>query len=269
MDADFLGKQFDKELWDFNKSTGKRIIADVGPKIYKMLSTGTEPFFRRDMGERYFDAAAASRGYVLWIFATIASCFTGTGASLLFTATGSTGLANSFQGPFVPFVVGFAVLIGFGYFANENMKHLQQFRADGKTYHSKSRGQARTTDRKQELIIRIGGSVGLLLLAPVVGVAFIASMYVSMSLASQQQAALHDRYLDMLDAQIEGEFLQDAILGKCPPEITYLYKPLPSTMKPELREDIAAAAVGKPVKIVAQAPQPRSSATTPIPAMQS
>jgi len=87
-------------------------------------------------------------------------------------------------------------------------------------------------------------------------VAFIASMYVRSSLADQQQAALHDRYLDALDARIEGEFLQNALLGKCPPEITYLYKPLPATLKPELREDIAAAAVGKPVKIVAQPPKP-------------
>jgi len=123
-------------------------------------------------------------------------------------------------------------------------------------------------DPGQENGIKFFASVGLLVLAPVTGVAFIASMAVSANLVAQQQAALHDRYLDALDAQIEGEFLQDAILGKCPPEITYLYKPLPSTLKPELREDIAAAAVGKPVKIVAQAPKATRPPATPTPVPQ-
>jgi hypothetical protein len=54
-----------------------------------------------------------------------------------------------------------------------------------------------------------------------------------------------------------------------PPEIACLYKPLPSTLKPELRENIAAAAVGKPVKILAQAPKPTRPPANPTPVAQS
>ena len=69
---------------------------------------------------------------------------------------------------------------------------------------------------------------------------------------------MYDRYLDVMNAKIEGEHLNDALLGKCAPEVTYLYKPLPTNMKPDLRENIAAAAVGKPVKIIAQTPTPKA-----------
>lgn len=129
------------------------------------------------------------------------------------------------------------------------------------TYHSRSRGQPRWSDPANSFAVNLGAPLLLLMLAPVTGAAFLASQLISLSLAAQQQAALHDRYLDALDAQIEGELLQDALLGKCPPEITFLYKPLSPNLKPELRENIAAAAVGKPVKIVAQAPKPTGPKT--------
>lgn len=76
----------------------------------------------------------------------------------------------------------------------------------------------------------------------------------SYTCAAQQQTAIYERYLDTMDAKIEGEHMEDALLGKFPTEITQLYKPLPSGLKPELRENIAAAAVGKPVKLVAEPP---------------
>ena len=103
----------------------------------------------------------------------------------------------------------------------------------------------------------------MLILAPPVGVLFIVSQFFCAALVSKQQEALMSRYLDALDQKIEGECLQDALLGKCPPEVTYLYKPLPETLNPELRANIAAAACGKPVKIVAQAPKPISAEAVP------
>jgi len=242
-----FGDQFEKAVWSFNKTAGKRIVADVGSKIYKMLTTSTDPFFRRDMGERYFTGVAFGNGVLLWFLSAIASC-----------AFGSLFIGPKYA--VVALLLGLGVLAGFFYFATENLKHIAVFRADGKTYHSKSRGADRWPDPAQGLGIRVGACLLLLLLAPVTGVAFIASMYTSASLQAQQQAALYDRYLDMLDAQIEGTILQDAMLGKCPPELTYLYKPLPSSLKSELREDIAAAAVGKPVRILAQAPKPTTAA---------
>ena len=75
----------------------------------------------------------------------------------------------------------------------------------------------------------------------------------SAKIASEQQAAIYSRYLDALDARIEQEYLENAILGKCPTEITQLHKPLSTAMNEDLRRNIAAAAVGKPVVLIEKA----------------
>ena len=41
MDELPFGNQIEKGIWDFNKAAGKRIIADLGSAISKMLATGT------------------------------------------------------------------------------------------------------------------------------------------------------------------------------------------------------------------------------------
>ena len=91
------------------------------------------------------------------------------------------------------------------------------------------------------------------------GILFLVSCGMSAKIAGEQQAAIYARYLDALDAKIEQEYLEAAILGQCPAEITQLTKPLPPDMNAELRTNIAAAAVGKPAKIVAKAPKPNSA----------
>jgi hypothetical protein len=250
-----FGDQFEKAVWNFNKTAGKRMASEIGSAAYRMLSKGTEVFFRRDMGERHFSPESIANGFMLWGITAVASCFTGTMISPILRGLSLDRLAGFFYGAVWPSIMGCIVIFFYWRFAIENTQRMGEFRSEGKTYHSKSRGVPRW-EPSQDLAIRVGAILVLLAFAPIMGLAFIASIYVSANLAAQQQAALYDRYLDMLDAQIEGELLQDALLGKCPPEITYLYKPLPDSLKPELRENIAAAAVGKPVKIVAQAPRP-------------
>jgi len=83
---------------------------------------------------------------------------------------------------------------------------------------------------------------------------FVISMGMSSKIAGEQQAAIYSRHLDALDAKIEQEYLENAILGKCPAEITQLTRPLPAHMNNDLRQNIAAAAVEKPVNILARGP---------------
>jgi hypothetical protein len=249
-----FGNQFEKAVWNFNKAAGKRAFADTVNSVYRMLSHGTEPFFRCEMGERHFSGGAATFGLMLWACTTIVSCLTPSLSGLLFYMVGWSSLARVLNSFLIPLVIGGTLYVIYYRFTKQNTQWIAQIRGEGKTHHSKSRGRPRWPDPAQERAIRIGGSVALLLLAPLAGIAFIASIYVSATLVAQQQAEMQSRYLDALDAQIEGKFLQDALLGKCPPELTFLYKPLSNSIKPELREEIAAAAVGKPVKIVAQRP---------------
>jgi hypothetical protein len=114
-----------------------------------------------------------------------------------------------------------------------------------------SRGTLRWGSDSKSVLI---GIVTLLLFNLPAAVMFIASFIMSAKITAEQEAAIYSRYLDALDEKIEQEYLENAILGKCPPEITYLTKPLPADMNPELRGNIAAA-VGKPVKIIARPPK--------------
>ena len=78
-------------------------------------------------------------------------------------------------------------------------------------------------------------------------------------------ADLLDAYIRVTDQKsgIAHEYLESAILGKCPTEITQLTKPLPAHMNADLRSNIAAAAVGKSVKIVAKGPRTSTATSAP------
>lgn len=246
-----FGDTLEKGIVDFNKNVGKKVAADITSRTYNALSKATEPIFRRNMGERYFTSAALSSSEALWFAAGLASCATGSLPGWVCRLMGMDQLVVLLCHFGIPALTGIAFLYYYSRFGKESLQSMAEYRSEGKTYHSKSRGVPRWEESKDRSI-RIRVSLALLLLAPVMGVAFIISLGISASLEQKQQTALHDRYLDMLDQQIEGELLQDALLGKCPPEVTFLYKPLSEKLSPELRENIAAAAVGKPVKIMAR-----------------
>jgi len=82
-------------------------------------------------------------------------------------------------------------------------------------------------------------------------------------LKSEQNAAIMSRYLDKMDADIENLYLEDAALGKCPTEITYLNHPLDPNMNPEVRKSVAASLVGKPVLGIAKGPRRKGSQPQP------
>jgi hypothetical protein len=263
MEESFYSKEVDKALMGLIKGGviggGKRAAAEIGSGIKRMLAGGTEPFFRREMGERHLAHNIISYGMFLWFLTTIATLFTG---SLIgwFLPERFRGVAEMFM--VVGVVLSVGVLVNFVKCCNENIKRLREFRAQRKPYHSRSRGKPRWNPL-DELKIRIGASAVLILFAPVTGIAFVVSMFVTAGLVADQEAAVRSAYLDALDSQIEGQFLQDALLGKHPTENTYLYKPLPESMDAEMREDIAAAYVGKPVTILAQPPKPKERASEP------
>jgi hypothetical protein len=265
MEESFYSKEVDKALMGLIKGGviggGKRAAAEIGSGIKRMLAGGTEPFFRREMGERHLAHNIISYGMLLWFLTTIATFFTGSmiGWFLPERLKGITVLCTV-----IGVLLSVAVL---GYFVkccNENIRSLREFRVQRKPYHSRSRGKPRWNPL-DELKIRIGASTILILFAPVTGIAFVVSMFVTAGLVADQEAAVRSAYLDALDSQIEGQFLQDALLGKYPTENTYLYRPLPESMDAGMREDIAAAYVGKPVAILAQPPKPKEPATANAP----
>lgn len=176
-------------------------------------------------------------------------------------------LAEMFGSPGFPAVTGFLLVLFHVKFGIENLALIGKYRAEGKAYHTMSRGTPRWG--KEGVFVAFGMAVVLLLFNLPAGVLFVISCFMSSKIAAEQQATIYSRYLDALDQKIEQEYLENAILGTCPTEITYLTKPLDANLNDQMRTDIAAAAVGKPVSIIAQGPKRDSEALRQKPVLES
>jgi flagellar basal body-associated protein FliL len=268
--ADYMQELGDKSLkWTESAITAvtKKSAASFWAKFKRHLSTASEPLLRRDMGERYLSAEAHGGGASLWFIATAVALAVPelrSGAAILF------GMANWYRAEHLfshwlpTLVVGGAFSYFHIKFGLQSRALMEQYRAAGTPYHTQSRGIPRWGDNQRFAIIGIAAA--LLLFDFPAGILFIASIGMSAKLGREQQAAIRSRYLDALDQRIESEYLEDAILGKCPAEITQLHQPLPAHMNADLRNNIAAAAVGKPVTIMAKGPR---SGDAPAPAENS
>jgi hypothetical protein len=253
-------------------SLAKKTASSTWDKFKRFLSTASEPFFRKDMGERYFNSESLTGGAAIWGGATLLALLVPglSSVTILFEASGLYKLAHLFHFcQFWPLTIVSGGLLVFFHikFGLQSLGLMGLYRAQGTAYHTQSRGVARWGDDKGFVPFAI--IAALFLFDMPAGILFVVSISLSAKLASEQQAAIYARYLDALDQKIEQEYLENAILGKCPTEITQLHKPLAADMNSDLRNNIAAAAVGKSVKIVAKSPQgtfsPAQPAAAPVP----
>lgn len=248
-------------------ASGKAFLRSMLNDLKLFLACATEPFFRKDMGERYFSKENLNRGVIGWVLCTLitfkfpADC---SGGRLVFSALHFYWFAHLVGSSLIILTAGVALAYYFYKFGRESLATMEKYRAEGIPRHSLSRGVPRWGDRTG--FILIGICVVLPLLNLPAGLLFMLSVVTSAKLAGEQHAAIYARYLDVLDKRIEDEYLENAILGECPVGITQLVYPLPNTLAPDLRKNIAAAAVGKPVQVFSQKP---SRAASPPPAQPS
>ena len=257
-----FSNEFESALRGFIKKSGQRAVAEIGSGLKRALAGGTEPFFRREMGERHLAHNIISHGMFLWFLTIVASLFTGSLIGWLlperFRAVG--GFCTS-----IGWLLSALVLVSFVKCCNENVKCLREFRMQRKPYHSRSRGKPRWAPL-DELKIRLGASVVLLLFAPVTGIAFVVSMYITAGLSPTRRPQSVAPTWTRSTRRSRGNSCRTRCSENIRLENTYLYKPLPESMDPGMREDIAAAYVGKPVAILAQPPKPKEPAMANAPA---
>lgn len=259
--SDDLIQMFDKPgamLDNAVSSLGKKAASTAWGKFKALLSKASEPLLRKNMGERYLDMGNVIGGCVIWFLGTFIALLIPSSRSVVGMVSEILswhGLAHFFQLWFCPCLAGGALIFFTYIFGLESVSLMARYRAEGMAYHTMSRGIPRWGDNSS--VVVLGITVALFLFNMPAGILFLASIAMSAKIASEQQAAIYSRYLDALDKKIEQEYLEDAILGKCPTEITQLHKPLPTNMDAELKGNVAAAAVGKPVKVIAKSPKPK------------
>ena len=227
----------------------------------RSLGTASEPFFRKEMGERYFGNENLGSGIALWILASLAvkvTAFLGPFASagdFICRAAQLPRLELFFRIYPVVFLPGALLCLFYIIWGGESINSMEKYRTKGVAYHTMSRGTPRW-GKKQSIVA--AGIVGFLLLFNLpLGICFLAAIMMNQKLVEEQRAAIRSRYLDALDQEIEKQYMEKALLGEVPTEITYLAEPLPLRMDATLKSNIAAAAVGKPVKLMARSPVPK------------
>lgn len=266
--ADDLGDLFERPLkWTESAITAltKKAASTFWGKFKRYLSTASEPLLRKDMGERYLSGDAIFGGLAIWICSTIAALFfpLARPIGVLFSAIpGLQSIGGMLDNVILTILVGLALIISHFLFSMENFKVMAKYRDKGTAYHTQSRGVSRWSNSPMMPVVII---VVLVLFDFPAGIMFVISIGMSAKIASEQQAAIYSRYLDMLDKRIEDEYLENAILGKCPTEITQLHRPLSQSLNPDLRKNIAAAAVGKPVSIVVKGSRTGGQPTETLP----
>ena len=230
---DKLSDTLDNKMLDFNL----KMLGVLGAILFKPAAVATEPFFRKNMGERYFTYTnAVVAGMIWWGVGVLNKLFAGTWR---FESESTVGHAEA---------VGGFIDVVFLILAAANISAARQRQKKGIRWHSMGRGESLFGSESpiRDWIITVLVAVVLYKLhAGIFAAFFLLSRVFSEYLEQQRQQALYNRYLDIMDAQIESEYLQQTLAkGPAPMLTDGIYHPLPGHFKGEHREKVARVVAG-------------------------
>ena len=202
--------------------------------IASAAATATAPFFRKNMGERYFTPVRAFLSMMAWI-------------ALFVIAVMYRMVQNGEPTPGI--VVGF--LIPFGYIGMSlfHLNAIQKRQATGVIWHSRSSGESLfgKENTTRDFIIELVVFIALFFVSFLHAGFFLLSRLMGYIAEASAQAALYNRYLDIQDGRIEAEFMETALRDGFPrKETAGLYAPLPSHIRGQRRANIARIVTGGP-----------------------
>jgi outer membrane lipoprotein SlyB len=131
--------------------------------------------------------------------------------------------------------------------ASANIAAARRRQKNGVQWHSLSRGESLwgIESPAVDWVISIIAGTLLLKFALLTGILFFASRFASRHLARKEQESLYACYLDQIDAELEMNQGQAALLGGSPPEATGgVYGPLPGRFQGEHRAHVAKVIAG-------------------------
>lgn len=243
---DKLSDTLDKKLLDFNIGMLKVVAA----MLVRPLAMCTEPFFRKNFGERYFTENTFIVSMGIWAV----------GAELLnflyppqptplqnwlFYHANLQKLADELRARNFVGVVCFI----YSYMAFKQLVVTRMRQRAGQIWHSMSRGESLfgTENTVRDMIIAALIAGFLWIAAPHLCAIFLFSLIASYYLQAKQQSSVYSRYLDAMDAKIEAEHFQRTLeKGEPPKDTDGLYGPLPKRFKGEYRTRVARVAAGGP-----------------------
>jgi hypothetical protein len=256
-------QHIENEIDDFNRkgiAFLKQTLWRFFFSLIRPLATTTEIFLRKELGERYFTVwNFLAGGFLIYTSMTM-------GASLraLEAQQAYGGPAASLRwSDYVAFALGLAWLIAFIVKSIMQFKRAHQRSREGILWHSQSCGYAVVPEFWQPWCPVGLGVLFLIFHITWPGLLLIASGIVSFSMRMNERARVYSRVLDMLDAQIESENLNEAIMKRGNGKSTKGFvAPLPAHVSNTHRENfLRAASRPAPSSFL----QPANSASTPAP----
>jgi len=236
MDENKLMEKFSEGVTKAAVQIGSLLVAFV----FCAAATATDPFFRKNLGERYFSPLRRFLSAIAWLALIYAS------RSYSAYLTEYYHFRPSIRGT----VVGVAIFVAYVVMARRNIKAMNRRRATGDLWHSRSKGESLFGSENvgRDLIIAIVISIALGWFSIFHSFFFILSRLMGYAADEMSQAALYNRYLDIVDGKIEAKFMETALREGFPPNKTGgLYGPLPDVFRGERRANIARIITGGPV----------------------
>lgn len=238
MDADQITDRLTGKMLDSSISAITKAATQIAEAlmffIFSAAATATDPFFRKNMGERYFTPIRMVISLAGW-------------GTMLFAGV----LYNSFLfgSPAIGFLVGVAICFAYLMMAMRNITAIQKRQATGELWHSKCRGESLFGEENaiRDFTIEIIVLVLLVLISIPHAAFFLLSRLMAYMAEAAALNALYNRYLDIQDAKIEADFLETTLREGFPPRQTAgLYRPLPQRLSRERRGNIARIVTGGP-----------------------
>jgi len=124
--------QFEKAV----NSWSKKVMMSMWADVKRYLTTASEPFHRKRMGERYYSSEALAGGVTIWILGSIGTC-------LLVFPLGFLGVEAAGHLMLTSLMTGGAMAVFTAVFGFDSIGAAERCRNDGRPYHSRSRGVPR------------------------------------------------------------------------------------------------------------------------------
>jgi len=263
MNYDQLDIALDKKMLDFNL----KFFGFVASILLKPIAAATAPFYRKNLGERYFTEFSLTIGIVLWAAAGLLARSSGSYAITLLYNHGLPQLGESlYNHGFISWGSGI-IMLSFGFLGAQNIRAVRARQVGGAVWHSMSRGESifGREDRTRDAVYTLIAIAVLFLLAPALAGFFALSRILTYVLIVKEQRVIYSRFLDLQDAQIESSYREVALRdGPAPTQTGGIYGPLPGRFKGEPRANIARVVVGRGTRPEGSLPQAPGEVTPPV-----
>jgi len=242
MNYDAFSQDIDKTSFGLMKKAAGMLVS----QLLRPLTTATEPFFRTKMGARYFNGFHYLGGIALWVFATWYDHHSDSFSAIVAGFFGFHRTATWFNASHC-YLLGIALTVLFTLLGGVSVLDNWERKKTGVIWHSMSRGKSLwgTENKDRDWFWTTVVVFLLFLFTPFCGLLFLVSRILSEMFSELERKRAYRRYLDVMDAQIEANFLEDAMVyGTLPEENCGLYGPLPEKYEGKHRENIAKAVTG-------------------------